>query len=75
MPVQIAEAAMSPTQLAAVAAYTERLQRQMTAIEIAVIADERAAIDKHIEVVARLLEITPAEVRPDLASVLRGGRS
>ena len=49
MPVQIAEAAMSPTQLAAVAAYTERLQRQMTAIEIAVIAEERAAIDKHIE--------------------------
>lgn len=27
----------------------------------------------HIEVVARLLEMTPAEVRPDLAAVLRGG--
>lgn len=27
----------------------------------------------HIETVARLLEMTPAEVRPDLAAVLRGG--
>lgn len=27
----------------------------------------------HIETVARLLAMTPAEVRPDLAAVLRGG--
>ncbi len=46
MPVQIAEAAMSPNQLAAVADYEQRLQRPMTAVETAAIAEERAVIDK-----------------------------
>jgi hypothetical protein len=40
------EARMSPNQLAAIADYEMRLQRPMTPVETAAIAEERATIDK-----------------------------
>jgi hypothetical protein len=38
---------MTPAQLAAIAAYERRLQRPMTAIETACIAEQQAVRDKH----------------------------